>query len=252
MTRTKTRIPFGELHVLDKRHGIEVRTGGDGERAFALVHGIGASSVYFGPLAHELARHARVYLLELPGHGRNLEPRRALSMAEFAETAWGAFDRLGEGHPAVVGHSMGCQVAVEMGIQRPGPEPIALLAPTVNTAEHSVVMQGLRLAQDTLRESGGVNRIITNDYFRCGARWWLKTLRSMMEHRIEERIGHLDRKVLLVGGEKDPIAPPAWLHTLASLCRAPEVAIVEGEPHVMMYHRPAEVAQFLLEQGTSG
>ncbi|WP_052207099.1 alpha/beta fold hydrolase [Sinomonas humi] len=242
------RPPFGELHVLDERHGVEMRTGGDGERAFALVHGIGASSVYFGPLAHELARHARVYLLELPGHGRNLEPRRALTMAEFAETAWSAFDRFGVRHPVIVGHSMGCQVAVEMGIQRSGPEPIALLAPTVNTAERSVVMQGLRLAQDTLREPREVNRIITNDYFRCGAKWWLKTLREMMAHHIEERIGHVERKVLLVGGEKDPIAPPEWLRTLASLCRAPEVAVLADQPHVMMYTRPEEVARLLLDR----
>lgn len=242
------RPPFGELHVLDERHGVEMRTGGEGERAFALVHGIGVSSVYFGPLAHELAKHARVYLLELPGHGRNHEPRRALTMAEFAEIAWASFDRFEARHPVIVGHSMGCQIAVEMGLQRPGPETIALLAPTVNAAERAVVLQGLRLAQDTLREPRGVNAIIANDYYRCGVRWWLKTLREMLAHHIEERIAHVERRVLLVGGEKDPIAPPEWLHALASRCRSPEVAVLADQPHVMMYTRPEAVARILLER----
>ncbi|WP_336852219.1 alpha/beta hydrolase [Sinomonas albida] len=85
-----------------------------------------------------------------------------------------------------------------MGLQRPGPETIALLAPTVNAAE--------------------------------------------------ERIADVERRVLLVGGEKDPIAPPEWLHALASRCRSPEVAVLADQPHVMMYTRPEAVARILLER----
>lgn len=233
--------------MLDERNGIHVRTGGSGERTFVLVHGIGASSVYFRPLAEELAKHSRVFLLELPGHGKNLEPKRPLSMGEFAEAAWRAFDRFEAGQPTIVGHSMGCQVAVEMGIQRQGRERVALLAPTVNTAEHSVPLQGLRLLQDTLREPWDVNGIITRDYLRCGVPWWLKTLHEMMAHRIEERIGLLEREVLIVGGERDPIAPPDWLHRLAARARSPRVVVVQRAPHVMMYTDPRVVARLLLE-----
>lgn len=238
---------FGDLHVLDERNGMHIRTGGSGERTFALVHGIGASSVYFRPLAEELAKHGRVFLLELPGHGKNLEPKHPLSMGEFAEAAWRAFDRFHAGEPTIVGHSMGCQVAVEMGIQRPGGRAVALLAPTVNNAEHSVPLQGLRLLQDTMREPWGVNGIITRDYLRCGVRWWLKTLKEMMAHRIEDRIGLLEREVVIVGGERDPIAPPEWLHRLAAHSRLARVVVVQKAPHVMMYTNPAVVARVLLQ-----
>jgi pimeloyl-ACP methyl ester carboxylesterase len=233
--------------VLDERNGMHVRTGGSGDRTFALVHGIGASSVYFRPLAEELAKHGRVFLLELPGHGKNFEPRHPLSMAEFAEASWRAFDRFDAGQPMIVGHSMGCQVAVEMGIQRPDGPAVALLAPTVNNAEHSVPLQGLRLLQDTAREPWGVNGIITRDYLRCGVPWWLKTLKEMMAHRIEERAALLERDVVIVGGERDPIAPPEWLHRLGARFRSARVVVVHGAPHVMMYTNPAVVARILLE-----
>jgi pimeloyl-ACP methyl ester carboxylesterase len=69
----------------------------------------------------------------------------------------------------------------------------------------------------------------------------------MMAHRIEERAALLERDVVIVGGERDPIAPPEWLHRLGARFRSARVVVVHGAPHVMMYTNPAVVARILLE-----
>src|SRR3982751_3353809 len=54
------------------------------DATFVLVHGIGVSSRYFQPLASELARRGRVFLVDLPGYGAAPNPRRDVSLADHA------------------------------------------------------------------------------------------------------------------------------------------------------------------------
>ncbi|GAB4099432.1 alpha/beta hydrolase [Sinomonas halotolerans] len=243
---------FGERRVAEGATELWVYSGGDGPREFALVHGIGVSAVYYRRLAGALAVHGRVHLVELPGFGKAREPRRPLTMEEFAEAAWSALDALGVREPLLIGHSMGAQVVVEMAIQRPGTRSIALLAPTVNAAERTVPLQALRLAQDAALEPPGVKPIVLWDYARCGVSWWVATLREMMRHRIEERLPLVEASVLIVGGRRDPICPIPWLRRLASLSSRARLVIVPREAHVMMYRGARSVAAELLAEAPSG
>lgn len=219
---------------------------GDGGDAYVLVHGIGVSSRYFLPLARELALHDSVYVLEMPGFGKTDEPHSPLSMEEFARVVWEALDQAGVESAVLVGHSMGCQVVTEMAIQRPtAVRRVVLLAPTVDAAACTVRQQGWRLLLDSLREPPAVNRVVLTDYVRCGIRWYLKTLRKMMEHHLQERIGLVSAPVLIVGGTRDPIAPRPWLDELASLAPDADISLVDGAAHVMMYRRPEAVASTL-------
>ena len=242
------RSKFGERQVVDGDINLWAYSGGSGPRTFVLVHGIGVSSVYYRPLAEELAQHGRVHVLELPGFGKARTPRRPLSMDEFAEKAWKALEALGASEPILIGHSMGCQVVVEMAIQRPSQQPIALLGATVNVRERSVLKQALRLAHDSAIEPLGVTPIVFGDYIRCGVPWYLETLREMMRHRIEQRIPLVESPVLLVCGRRDPISPPAWNDTLARLARRGRSVVVPREAHVVMYRGASVVAHYLLEE----
>ena len=239
---------FGERQVVNGDVNLWVYSGGSGPRTFVLVHGIGVSSVYYRPLAQELSRHGRVHVLELPGFGKARTPRRPLSMDEFAEEAWKALDALGASDPILIGHSMGCQVVVEMAIQRPRPQPIALLGPTVNVRERTILRQALRLAQDSIIEPLGVTPIVFGDYVRCGVPWYVESLKEMMRHRIEQRLPLVEAPVLLVCGRRDPISPPAWNETLASLARNGRSVVVPREAHVVMYRGARVVAHYLLEE----
>lgn len=221
---------------------LRVSTAGDGARLYVLVPGIGVSSRYFMPLARQLARSGTVHVLDLPGFGKTKEPSQPLSMADFAALVWQGLDRLQASRPLLIGHSMGAQVVVEMARQRPSaPVLLGLFAPTVNQRERSALQQGFRLLQDTFREPPSANAKVLGDYLRCGVRWYAQTLRRMLEHRIEERVGAITAPILILGGQRDPIAPAQWLQRLAGRCRTVRVRTVPGA-HVFMYQGAALVA----------
>ncbi|ASN52782.1 alpha/beta fold hydrolase [Sinomonas sp. R1AF57] len=239
---------FGERQVVEGGRELWVYSGGAGSRDYVLVHGIGVSSLYYRPLAEVLAAHGRVHVVELPGFGKSLTPRRPLSIEDFAETAWEALDTLGIRDPVLIGHSMGAQVVVEMAIDRPSPRPIVLLGPTVNVRERTVPRQALRLTWDSIIEPFGVTPIVFGDYIRCGVPWYVRTLREMMRHRIEQRIPLVEAPILLMSGRRDPISPPSWLRTLAGLARSARTAVLDREAHVLMFRGAREVARSIVQE----
>ncbi len=211
-----------------------------------LVHGIGASERYYGPLIRELARTSIVHTLELPGFGTTPKPRRQLQMEDFGRIAVEALDLAGISGAQWVGHSMGCQAVVEMALAAPGAaSSVVLLGPTINEAERSAPLQALRLLQDCLGEPPAVNYILVTDYLRAGPRWYLTTLPVMIRHRIEDRLPDVVPPVLLVRGGKDPVVRADWLARLAAARPGTVTAEIPGQPHVMMYTRPQETAALI-------
>ena len=224
---------------------VTVRRVGRGDPV-VLVHGIGVSARYFERLAAELARNSAVYAIELPGFGSSPGPHRPLSVPELGEIVLTVLRNLDVGSVVLIGHSMGCQVATETAAR--GPElvhKLVLLGPTVNDRERSIGKQALRLAQDTLRESPAVNLMVFTDYLRSIVPY-LRTLPAMVGHKLEEALPRVACPVVLMRGERDPIAPTDWLLRLADANPNATVVEVPDVPHVLMYSRPAETARGLL------
>ena len=211
-----------------------------------LVHGIGASQRYFGPLIRELVRTATVHTLELPGFGSAPKPSRRLKMQDFGRIAVGALEAAGIRGAQWVGHSMGTQVVVEMALAAPeAVSSVVLLAPTINNAERSAPLQAVRLLQDSLREPAAVNAMLVRDYLRAGPRWYLSTLPQMIRHPMEDRLRDVQPPVLLVRGGDDPVVRADWVDRLAAARPGTRTVVLPGQPHVMMYTRPAETAALL-------
>jgi pimeloyl-ACP methyl ester carboxylesterase len=226
---------------------VRIRTVGFGPTDFVLVHGIGVSGRYFEPLAAELARHGTVHLVDLPGHGGTAKPDRALSLVDFAGLVEAAMVRLGVGPAVLVGHSMGCQVVVEMALHHPDTvAALVLLAPTANRRERTAWQHGLRLLQDGFREPLTVDMIEITDYARCGPRWYLKTLPAMLGQKLEHRIAGVQVPVRIVRGDRDPIVPLYWCRELVAACPGATVDSIPGEAHVMMFRSPGPVARLCL------
>jgi pimeloyl-ACP methyl ester carboxylesterase len=242
-----SQTPGSREMVTVEGHEFHVRTMGSGDEAFVLVHGIGVSGRYFMPLANVLARRGRVYLVDLPGFGGTRKPRRTLSLADHARLLAGLLARLQVGPAVLVGHSMGCQVAIELALRSPAAAPaLVLVGPTTNPRERVAWRQGLRLLQDSCRETPLINFIVFSDYARCGPRWYLKTLPEMLGQRPEERISGVRVPVLILRGARDPIVPDYWTSELAAACPGAHAATIDGAAHVAMFRRPEAVAAHCL------
>ncbi len=100
--------------------GVRLRwfVGGQG-RPIVLVHGLGGAASNWIELAPELARDHRVVVPDLPGHGGS-PPLPALpNLAPYADRLALLLERERVSRALVVGHSLGCLVALRLAMRSP-------------------------------------------------------------------------------------------------------------------------------------
>ncbi|MCW5666412.1 MAG: alpha/beta fold hydrolase [Piscinibacter sp.] len=92
-------------------------TGGGGPPVL-LLHGLFASAAHWGHVAAALAQTHRVYAVDLRNHGAS--PRSAdMSYLAMADDVLHLIEREGLDRPAVIGHSMGGNVAMALALTAP-------------------------------------------------------------------------------------------------------------------------------------
>jgi len=230
-------------HTNRARAVVTVDTGAppDGSNGpdYLLIHGIGVSSRYFERIIPLLARRARVVAVDLPGFGRAPKPGRALGVDDFAECVAAVVDELGLSGCVVFGHSMGTQVATRLAIDRPeAVAALALMGPVMDPRDRSPFRAAALLALDCAGERPRANWLVLSDYARCGLRWYLAVLPSMLTYRIEDDIPLVDCPVLVLRGERDPIARAGWVSVLAASARRGGAKTIDGARHLAMHTRP--------------
>jgi pimeloyl-ACP methyl ester carboxylesterase len=102
--------------------GIEMSTliaGDENASPLVLIHGLGATKASWLPVVPQLARHHRVYALDLPGFGSSSKPRGRYNAPWFADHVFRFLDMVGEERAFVAGNSLGGRVAIEMAMQEP-------------------------------------------------------------------------------------------------------------------------------------
>src|SRR5690554_2586342 len=210
---------------------------------FVLLHGIGMSHRYLERLHRELSTSGTVISFDLPGFGGTPKPHSAVTVEQYAELVGHALRRAGVTRCVVVGHSMGCQFAVELARQQPSLVSHAvLMGPVVDSRRRTVARQALALAIDSLGETPSANVIVFTDYLRCGPKWYLTELPEMMAYPTEERITDVVSPVLVLRGARDPVAGRVWSAALTA--RAPLGRMLElPGNHVVQHSAPARVAE---------
>lgn len=91
---------------------------GDGPPVI-LLHGVGSSVVAWRENMGPLARHFRVYAVDLPGHGDSEKPRMDYSLAAASRFMIGLQDALGLQHAHLVGQSLGGLVVLRFALDHP-------------------------------------------------------------------------------------------------------------------------------------
>lgn len=212
-----------------------------------LVHGWGISSGYLMPLADSLAGEARVFAPDLPGHGRSDHDSRPLTIGELAQALAAWMDARSLTTALLVGHSMGCQIAVEVALARPDLVcALVLAAPTSDPAARTTGRQLVRALMNSPFERPSLAARAAVDYARAGLAVLRTEMREMITHRIEERLPRLSVPSAVVRGAHDALVPQRWAETVAQLAGAPPPLVVRRWGHVVPYDDPGAVATVVL------
>ena len=219
---------------------------------FVLVHGVGLSHRSFSRLADVLVAHGTVLAADLPGFGRSPGPGRRLSIPQLAEALLPRLDALASaplaGPVVLVGHSLGAQVVVEVALRRPDAVAgVVLVGPVVDRRAPSLVGQGRRLALDMLGEPPLTGAMVTRDYLRGGPLSYAAGTRSMLRHRIDERLPGLAAPLLVLRGRHDPVAPARWADELVALVADGEARDVPAAVHNVVHSRAEEVGREVVD-----
>ncbi len=212
-------------------------------KTFVLIHGVGLSHRSYGRLARELSVHGTVIAVDLPGFGGLRRPKRSLSIGEHAEVVAQLLTRIHVESYVAIGHSMGAQIAVELGSTHPHRvSTVVLIGPVVNPARCTLAQQGVDLARDSAKEPASTNLMVLRDYILCGIRWFTAEVVEMVEYPTDEHIELLRIPLLVIRGEQDPIATEKWCEWLASRSRDGHMRTIPSHRHVVVHTAPAQVA----------
>ncbi|MBA2341292.1 MAG: alpha/beta hydrolase [Pyrinomonadaceae bacterium] len=219
-----------------------------GVTPIVLVHGLGVSGRYMLPTARLLAKHAHVYVPDLPGFGKSSKPSHTLEIRELADVLgrWMMAINLPRAH--FIANSFGCQVVAEYALRhREQIERIVFTAPAVDSSARRWQQQILSLLNDALHEPLSMAFIAVTDYYSAGLKRAWRTLQMALRDRIEEKLPHINIPALVVRGELDPLAPHKWCQEVAqALPCCARLATIPNAAHAINYNVPEELAEIVL------
>lgn len=215
-----------------------------GHIPFVLLPGIGMSHRYLQRLHDVFSETNPVVTIDLPGFGGVPKPARSVDIPEMARAIGRVLDSLGVEQAVLVGHSMGTQWAVELAVQRPElVTHVVAVNPVTDDERRSLIAQAFALAVDTIGEPVSGNLLVVSDYLRCGQRLFFIQARHMLDYRIEHRVKELEAPLLILRGERDPIAGLQWCRRLRGSARPGTLLVnVPGHRHLVQRTAPRAVA----------
>ena len=219
-----------------------LRTG----RPVVLIHGLIVSGSYFRPVANFLDEHLQLYVPDLPGFGKSVSHSGIWSLERLATGLARWLDVHGLRDAMLVSNSLGCQVLTMLAERRPDlAHTLVLVAPTMDPAAASIPRLMLRGLIDVPRETSSLWRVWLPDFVRAGPRRGFLTLHRGIVDGQEERLPRVLAKVIVVGGEYDPIVPPEWIRAMAAMIPNARALIIPKAPHAMNYSNPRELARII-------
>jgi 2-hydroxy-6-oxonona-2,4-dienedioate hydrolase len=212
-----------------------------------LVHGLVVSSAYMLPLARKLARKYRLYVPDLPGHGRSSKPESALSVDTLAEVLFKWMMAMQLENAALVANSFGCQIAINLANHFPQAVTKLILIGIPNSEESSILVQFSKLLLDIAYEKSSIVPIVLQDFWKTDPIRALDTFRTMQNDDIRGTLKSLQIPTLLIRGENDILVPSSWVDEIAELMPNSKSATVPAAGHATQFTQPEQTARLIDE-----
>ena len=253
--------PTPDAHILMRARGSQrirawdlPRITGRGGPVFVLLHGLGAGALLFQNVIPPLRRRGRVLVIDLPGFSQLPNPRRSMSMGDFASATTMLLDNadlsneLDVDDPVIVGHSMGTQVAVELarGSRALGGR-LVLVAPVMGPGMSRPLSAVRGFLSSSLHERPAAALVSVSGLMHAGLRWPARTLPWVLRYPMAERLSGIGGRLEIVRGTYDRLCPQEWAESLLNFSGASgSVRVAEGASHQVLIDHAEVVVQAAL------
>ncbi|MCC6176485.1 MAG: alpha/beta fold hydrolase [Chloroflexi bacterium] len=228
------------------------QTAGQGD-PLVLVHGLSGSGRWWRRNVPALARHHRVYTLDLIGFGRSRSgrwrARQRFVLGAAADLLADFLDRLAISSATVIGHSMGGYVAAEMTARHSNRvNRLVLVDAAALPFERGYAGHILGLLTGIQRCRPDFYPILLTDAAQAGALTIARAARDLL-HVDTPPLAAIDIPTLVVWGERDTIVPLALGRRLVASLPNAELVVLPRAGHTPMWDQPdafnAAVLEFL-------
>ena len=211
-----------------------------------LIHGLSGSARWWRHNVGALAAEYRVYALDLAGYGHAWR-QRTLGVQENAELIAHWMEALDLRGAALVGHSMGGQIAVRVAALNSGRVDALVLACASGLLTGTPVRVALKLPRATLTGRPTFLPRILADSLRAGLPNLWRSAVGLLGDNVAELLPALDIRTLVVWGGRDALVPVSLGRRLAAAIPGAQYREIARAGHVVMVDAPREFHRAVLE-----
>ena len=238
----------------------------DGQRTVMFIHGAANDHSVWALQSRYFAYHGwNVLAVDLPGHGKSSEP--LLSTIE-AMAGWcnAALTQARTGPTAVVGHSMGSLIALELAALHPQKVSTLVLVGTAFPMKVSDALLGTAKADDhaaldmiTVWSHSSAGQVGGN---RSPGQWIMGSGMRLLERNAKglyndftacneygaanESAAKVGCQTLVISGNRDLMTPAKAARGLAGKLPNAQVRLIEGAGHDLMAEQPDQLLDELI------
>lgn len=223
---------------------IAYEVAGDGDPV-VLIHGLSGSTRWWDRAFPLLARHYRVYVVDLIGFGAS-RATHSFVLREAAAYMASWLDRLDLERASIVGHSMGGVIAADLAADYPHRVGgLVLVDAAVFVAEQNPVAHAFGVAQEFLLRQPHMLPILASDAWRAGLTTIARAAAELLTTDLREKLSQVAAPTLVVWGELDTITPLAAGRRLVRALPNARLAPIRGAGHNPMWERPAAFTELV-------
>jgi len=226
-----------------------------------VLHGWGTSSQVMSPLCGSLTDSFRVLAVDLPGFGWSPRPPNAWGTGDYAVHIERLMRETGIEVAALVGHSFGGRVAIQLAAQQPAlVSRLALVASAgirpPRRAGYRVRVTAFKLARWVLSlpvwgstgqrvRSRLSDRFGSRDYRAAGA--MRPTLVKVVNEDLAPLLPAVQAPTLLLWGDQDQEVPRSAMEIMAGQIPQARFIVLEGAGHFPFLDAPEKFGRILKE-----
>lgn len=187
-------------------------------RPIIFLHGWLGSWRYWMPTMDSLAVDYRVYALDLWGFGDSDKSERRFTLEHYVDLIKKFIAELDISEPIIVGHALGAVIAIDFAAKKIGPvSKIMAVSPpmTLDVIDRRLA----KFAQSSMftkmrRWKPIPNKEIEEEAQRAAASVISRSLDSLLDEPVAEKLDKLNSDLLIVYGEKDDVIDPSPVEAL--------------------------------------